>query len=205
MLALFLWSNFSKIVNMSQLVAICIGHSRTIDGHVEGGAVSVGNESEWSYNRQLGEMIVDELGKRAIDTLEISKYEGVGYGSAQRWLAQMLKDHKATLAIELHFNSSDDPNANGHEWLYWNTSKNGKLLAESLNENMRLMVPSIKYRGIKPKFPNDRGAEFLKGTHCPSVICEIGFGSNRHDWDTMVEKKVDIAKALAHGLMDYLD
>jgi hypothetical protein len=190
---------------MSQLVAICIGHSRSVNGHVEGGAVSIGNESEWSYNRQLGEIIVDELGKNKIDTVEISKYEGSGYGSAQRWLAQRLKDCKATVAIELHFNSSDDPKSNGHEWLYWNTSKSGKALAESLNDNMRLIVSDIKYRGTKPKFSNDRGAEFLKGTHCPAVICEVGFGSNQHDWNTMVEKKVDIARAIAHGLMDYLD
>jgi N-acetylmuramoyl-L-alanine amidase len=190
---------------MSQLVAICIGHSRSVGGRIEGGAVSVDGESEWSYNRQLAEMIVDELGQRTIDTVEISKYEGSGYGSAQRWLAKRLKECKATIAIELHFNSADDPKANGHEWLYWNSSKNGKALATSLNDNMRLIVSDIKYRGVKPRFPGDRGAEFLHGTHCPAVICEVGFGSNQNDWDAMVEKKVDIARGIAYGLMEYLD
>tara|TARA_R110000822_G_scaffold260305_1_gene385257 strand:- start:37 stop:534 length:498 start_codon:yes stop_codon:yes gene_type:complete len=165
----------------------------------------VGGESEWSYNRQLAEMIVDELGQRTIDTVEISKYEGSGYGSAQRWLAKRLKECNATIAIELHFNSADDPKANGHEWLYWNSSKNGKALATSLNDSMRLIVSDIKYRGVKPRFPGDRGAEFLQGTHCPAVICEVGFGSNQNDWDAMVEKKVDIARGIAYGLMEYLD
>jgi len=190
---------------MSQLVAICIGHSRSVKGRIEGGAISIGGESEWSYNRQLGEMIADELGKRAIDTVEVSKYDGSGYGSAQRWLAKKLKQCEATIAIELHFNCSDDPKSNGHEWLYWHSSKNGKSLAASINDNMCLVVNDIKYRGVKPRFPGDRGAEFLQGTHCPSVICEVGFGSNRKDWDIMVEKKVDIARAIAHGLMEYLD
>ena len=190
---------------MGQLVAICIGHSRSVKGRIEGGAVSVSGESEWSYNRQLGEMIVDELGERAIDTVEISKYNGPSYGSAQRWLAKMLKDCNATIAIELHFNSSDDPKANGHEWLYWSTSKNGKALASSIHDNVCLAVNSIKSRGVKPRFPGDRGAEFLHGTHCPSVICEVGFGSNQKDWAIMIDKKNEIARAIAHGIMDYLD
>jgi len=58
---------------------------------------------------------------------------------------------------------------------------------------------------VKLRFPGDRGSEFLHGTHCPSVICEIGFGSNQKDWDIMVDKKNEIARAIAHGIMDYLD
>lgn len=190
---------------MEPLVAICIGHSRSVNGRVEGGAVSVRGESEWSYNRQLSEMIVDELGKRAIDTVEIAKYNGTSYGSAQRWLAQALKDCNATIAIELHFNSSDDPKANGHEWLYWHNSTKGNVLAKSLNDKMRSSAVEIKQRGIKPRFQGDRGSEFLQKTHCPAVICEVGFGSNRNDWSVMVSKKNEIARAIAHGIMDYLD
>jgi len=63
---------------MSQLVAICIGHSRSVGGRIEGGAVSVGGESEWSYNRQLAEIIVDEPRPRTIETVVISKYEVSG-------------------------------------------------------------------------------------------------------------------------------
>jgi N-acetylmuramoyl-L-alanine amidase len=37
------------------------------------------------------------------------------------------------------------------------------------------------------------------------VICEVGFGSNQKDWDIMVDKKNEIARAIAHGIMDYLD
>lgn len=190
---------------MGQLVAICIGHSRSVKGRIEGGAVSVGGESEWSYNRQLGEMIVDELGERAIDTVEISKYNGTSYGSAQRWLAKTLKDYGATLAIELHFNSSDDLKANGHEWLYWSSSSNGKALAKSIHDEMCLGVGEIKARGAKPRFQGDRGSEFLSGTHCPAVICEVGFGSSPKDWSLMTSKKLDIARAIAHGVMGYLD
>lgn len=187
------------------LVAICTGHSRTIKGRIEGGAVSIGNENEWSYNRQLGEMIADELGQRAIDTLEVSRYQGAGYGSAQRWLAERLKLAAATLAVELHFNSSDNPAANGHEWLYWHTSAQGRSLADNLHSEMCLGVTSLKARGIKPRFAGDRGAEFLAGTHCPAVICEVGFGSNANDWQVMTTQKDRIARAIAHGILEFLD
>jgi N-acetylmuramoyl-L-alanine amidase len=150
-------------------------------------------------------MIVDELGERAIDTVEISKYNGASYGSAQRWLAKTLKDYGATLAIELHFNSSDDPKANGHEWLYWSSSSKGKALAKSIHDEMCLGVGEIKARGAKPSFQGDRGSEFLFGTHCPAVICEVGFGSSPKDWSLMTSKKLDIARAIAHGVMGYLD
>lgn len=190
---------------MEKIVAICVGHSRSSKGRIEGGAVSIGKESEWSYNRQLAEMIADELGKDPIDNVVISKYNEVGYTAAQRWLAKALKDYRATVAIELHFNSSDDPKANGHEWLYWHSSKNAKDLAVSINDEMRVKVGEIKARGAKPRFPGDRGAEFLRGTHCPAIICEVGFGSNAGDWNAMTRKKVEIASAIARGIKNYLD
>jgi N-acetylmuramoyl-L-alanine amidase len=188
---------------MEKIVAICVGHSRSSRGRIEGGAVSVGGESEWSYNRQLAEMISDEIGP--IDTITISKYEGAGYTSAQRWLARTLKDYGATIAIELHFNSSSNPTANGHEWLYWGNSKKGKELAGSISKEMQSIVGEIRPRGVKPRFAGDRGAEFLRGTHCPAVICEVGFGSNADDWNTMIKKKNDIARAIARGIKNYLD
>jgi len=190
---------------MKPLVAICVGHSRIANGRTEGGAISISGECEWSYNRQLAEMIADELGHRAIDTVEVTRYEGEGYGAAQRWLAARLEAYGATLAIELHFNSSDNPESNGHEWLYWNTSRKGKLLADNLNSEMCLGVNEIRTRGIIPKFKGDRGAEFLRGVRCPSVICEVGFGSSAKDWKVMTEKKDAIARAIAHGILEYLD
>jgi N-acetylmuramoyl-L-alanine amidase len=190
---------------MEELIAICVGHSRRVKGRLDGGAVSIGGESEWSYNRQLAEMISDVLGNSLYNTVCISRYEGASYSSSQRWLAKRLKDCNATLAIELHFNSSDDPTANGHEWLHWGFSKKGAELAHCLDREMCLAVGEIRSRGRKRRFASDRGGQFLHGTHCPAVICEVGFGSNQKDWDVMVKKKPEIARAIAHGIMEYLD
>lgn len=188
-----------------QLVALCVGHSRKINGHPEGGAVSVGGVSEWTYNCELAAMVQVLLAKGRVNSRVYSEYEGGWYGTAQRWLASVLRLDHVTLAVEFHFNSSDNPTANGHEWLYWGTSVRGKILAQSLHAEMCLGVPQLKARGIKPKTASDRGAEFLKGTHCPAVILEPFFGSNASDWQTAADRKNSIARAIAAGILEYLD
>lgn len=189
---------------MKTLVALCVGHSRKINGRIEGGAVSVGNVNEHTYNVELANMISALLSENRIDCHIIAEYEGVGYGNAQRWLADEIKCLGADLAIELHFNSAS-PEANGHEWLYYHSSTNGQRLARRLNEEMCYGLPAIKSRGAKPRFAGDRGTEFLRGTHCPAVIAEPFFGSNASDWKLAVEFKAKIARAIVSGILEYLD
>lgn len=191
---------------IAPLTAICIGHSRKVQGTVEGGAVACDNQtSEWHYNSVLAPLIVAALARQRFPAVIVDAYEGNGYGAAQRWLAGHLKKIGAGLAIELHFNDSDEAGACGHEWLYWHTSAKGRRLAESLSDEFCLGVPAIRMRGAKPKGPGDRGAEFLSGTHCPAVICEPFFGSNRNDWLTAITSRQKIAFAISEGIAEYLD
>ena len=186
------------------LVAICVGHSRLIHGQPEGGAVSVGGISEWRYNSRLAPLIAAHLREHRCRAVIFERYEGDGYGAAQRWLAGQLKNMGVACAVELHFNASDSPDANGHEMLYWHSSKNGKRLATGLEEDFNLAIP-IKARGIKPKTSADRGAEFLSGTHCPAVIVESFFGSNLKDWSVAEAKRDAIARAIGEGILSYFD
>ncbi len=73
-------------------------------------------------------------------------------------------------AIELHFNSAGPP-ARGHEWVHWHCSAAARALAEKIDYEMRLQIPPnvLPVRGLKPKSPGDRGAEFLRLTHCPTT------------------------------------
>lgn len=188
------------------LAAICIGHSRAVNGRHEGGAVAAdGATNEWTYNSALAPLIVSALARQRIAAVIVDAYEGHGYGAAQRWLATHLKELGVILAVELHFNDSDDAGASGHEWLYWHSSAKGKRLAESLSDEFCLGMPEIRMRGAKALGPNDRGAEFLKGTHCPAVICEPFFGSNRSNWSAAVLGRQKIANAIAEGIAEYLD
>lgn len=187
------------------LVALCIGHSRIVKGRVEGGAIAYDDQtSEWEYHTDLAPLIVAELKLLNIPSFAIYRYTGDTYGAAQRWLAERLQAEGATLALELHFNDSDSPQSNGHEWLFWQSSPNGKRLAECLSSAMISELPSIRARGAKPLGPADRGAEFVRGTHCPAVICEPFFGSHAKDFQTAIVDMPKLAAAIAAGIRHYL-
>ena len=184
-------------------VALCVGHSRRMPaGNTEGGAVTHdGTTTEWQYNTILARMIAAELyDTHGIQAFLINDYGPRSYGEAMAWLARELRDlGNIRLAVELHFNAAT-PEAHGHEWLHWHSSKAGKLLATQLHLAMMRNVPGIKARGVKPKTSSDRGAEFLRRTHCPAVICEPFFGSHPNDWRIGRQHQAAIARAIAAGI-----
>lgn len=184
-------------------VGICIGHSRKINGRTEGGAVSVVGVSEHAYNSEIAKLILDRLSEFGIEGFIVSEYQGNGYTAAQKWLASYLKSRGATVAIELHFNQAESDTATGHEWLFWASSGKGRELAKDLDASMLSEFPGFRQRGIKPKGHGDRGAEFLKLTHCPAVIAEPFFGSNPDDWQEVAVEKRRLANAIAEGLRQF--
>ena len=185
------------------LVAICVGHSRHIAGKRDGGAVSAGGVSEWTFNRDLAFEIDRVLREKGVVSLVIDDYKGNGYTDSMRWLASEIKAKGATLAIELHFNAASGT-AKGHEWLFWQTSKDGKALASALRGAYEEAFPLSANRGIKAKVSGERGGEFLKLTHCPAVICEPFFGDNPAEWQTASSSVSAMAEAMATGITDYL-
>lgn len=173
--------------------AICIGHSRKINGRFDGGAYSPHlRVVERDLNRRVAtEMKLLDPSLEIIDT-----YEGEGYGTAMRWLAAEIKERGCDLAVELHFNDAGET-AKGHEWLYWITSSKSLALATCFRKAFRDAFPEIVDRGLKPKNTGDRGAEFLRLTHCPAIICEPFFGSS--GWDcAVIDKKGHKAVATAY-------
>jgi len=187
------------------LIALCVGHSRRIDGRIEGGAVTHdGATNEWRYNKRLAGGIAEVLAKSGVRSVIISEYEGGSYGRAQAWLASHLRGLNATIALELHFNSADSAEASGHEWLYWHGSSRGAKLAESLSAEMAL-TGLFRTRGAKALDGSDRGALFVRDTHCPAVICEPFFGSSFLDWPKADREIARVAMAMAEGVLSYFN
>jgi N-acetylmuramoyl-L-alanine amidase len=177
------------------MIALCVGHSRPNDS----GASSVTGVSEWDYNSELAEMIGDKL--RQPHKI-YSTYQGNGYVSAMRWLARKLDEDRVDVAVELHFNAAS-PKATGHEWLYWNTSEKGRLLARSIRDSFEDSFPLLTSRGIKGRQKGSRGAMFLRATSMPACIAEPFFGTNEEDWELALKHKEGVADAIAGGLTLY--
>lgn len=185
-------------------VAICVGHSRKGDT----GAVSAGGVNEWTYNKKVAEYLKSDLQEYGISSFVVDDYGGTygSYTSAMNWLIKHLKNEKASIAIELHFNASSNSKANGMEMLYWNTSRIGLSLAEYLLRGCQKYFPLIRNRGAKSRKSGDRGATFLRGTHCPAVITEPFFGTCfEPDWTTFANNEHVLSQALATGIKDWSD
>jgi N-acetylmuramoyl-L-alanine amidase len=187
-------------------IALCIGHSRKIKNRREGGAVSVGQISEWEYNRTLAPIIAGDLQLYRIRSVIVDDYQGHGYGAAMRWLAGHLRELGVDAAIELHFNAGP-PTARGHEWLHWHSSRRGRHLADCIDMETRKQLPPsiLPARGLKQRTTKDRGAEFLRLTHCPAVIAEPFFGSNAQDWSMATHYQGKIALGIANGIDAWLE
>tara|TARA_B100001094_G_scaffold139261_3_gene134716 strand:+ start:6013 stop:6726 length:714 start_codon:yes stop_codon:yes gene_type:complete len=185
-------------------VAICVGHSRSGDT----GAVSAGGINEWTYNKKVAEHLKSDLQEYGISSFVVDNYGGSygSYTSAVDWLVKHLKEQKASIAIELHFNASSNSKAEGMEMLYWKTSRIGMTLAEYLLRGCKKYFPLIKNRGTKKRDTGDRGATFLRKTHCPAVITEPFFGSCwEPDWTTFANSEHILSQALAHGIKNWAD
>lgn len=188
-----------KVIMSGHLVAICVGHSRTGDN----GALSADNTTEWDYNRRLASELHDALFVRKISAFIVDEYDGNGYGAAMRWVAGHVEQKHASLAVELHFNAANG-SAQGHEWLYWASSTKSKKLAESVRDAFVSAFPVRKSRGARGKTSGDRGAEFLRLTHCPAIICEPFFGDNLSEWEFAKANMAGIADAIAEGISNHL-
>lgn len=148
-------------------------------------------------------LIAAKLKESGIASIVIDNYAGSGYGAAMTWLATKLRAEKATVAVELHFNSADETAANGYEYLHWHSSATGKELATRILMAQRAAFKSAKARGVVPIDNSGRGAAFLRLTPCPAVICEPFFGSNKDEWETYSGGKKALASAIAQGIIEW--
>ncbi len=184
-------------------LAICIGHSRKGDS----GAVSVGGQTEFAYNTNLGAALRVFLKQAGIDAEVENHYEGRSYAEAMRWLAALLRRKGYTHAIELHFNAAV-PSAKGHEFLHHRSSTEGRALAQSLASSFQENFPHSAPRGggVKAIPKGGRGDLFVALTHCPAVICEPFFGSNRAEWDhfSSIAGRSKLAYTLAQGIASHI-
>jgi len=163
------------------MIAICVGHSRKIDGRYDGGAYSPYLKlNERDFSLKVAHKLSANLTRRGIPSKIFDEYAGGGYGSAMADVARQVRAEQAVFAIELHFNFAS-PSANGHEWLHWHSSISGEDIAKKFESEFKKVFPSIRTRGIKAITKKKRGSKFLELTHCPAIILEPFFGSNESD------------------------
>lgn len=180
-------------------ISLCVGHSRTINGHLDGGAESWDNhQNEWQFNDDLVRRVRDKLTPLGIPSLIFNRYQGTDYVSSMSWLAGKIKSAGCTAAIEFHFNSAG-PLAHGHEVHYHTGSVKGQSLAAHLESSLSAHFTNPA-RGAHPLTSADRGWAFVHLTPCPAVIIEPFFGSSQQDWTAIAANPDHLATAIADAI-----
>ena len=167
-------------------IALCVGHARANDA----GAFAYNGIAEESYNDHQVIVIKKKLEALGYRVEVISFYQGSNYSQAMVWLAKHLRDNGFTHAFEFHFNSAG-PTAKGFEFLYWHLSVKGKIMAKIFQQLFAETFLDKFNRGVEAlgDEAHERGVLFTSITHCPAIICEPFFGSNKADAESFMTEE----------------
>lgn len=161
-----------------------IGHTPT-----NGGLFSkfLGN-NEYKYHKEIIKPLLEAKGFKVF-THTIS-----GYFSRQKAMARKTAAYKNV--IELHFNGSEDPSANGCEVLHWFSNKKTEAKAQEICKELNEQM-GIKIRRNKGAFAvvskGTNGGQFLVLSKGNALLLEPFFGSSPKDCDKFdAVKYVDI-------------
>jgi hypothetical protein len=107
---------------------------------------------------------------------------------------------KESICIDIHANASQSHRARGFEVFHYPNSKNGKRLAECINNEVK-ELSSVKNRGVKTsdKF------YMLRETTSPAVIIECDFFDNEEGAKDLMDegKQWQKAMAIVLGIVKY--
>lgn len=105
----------------------------------------------------------------------------------------------ADIFVSIHCNSAVNASAKGTETLVYSTGGKAELLAKCIQAQIVNSLNMVD-RGIKER-PD---LCVLRETTMPAVLVETAFISNMEDAKKLIERKDDIARAIARGVTDYM-
>jgi len=171
-------------------IAIVVGHHKFAKGAYSPHLKAY----EWDFNNKVVEHV-----KSNVD-IYFHNPNIRGYRSRQKAMAKRLNKKSYKLVLELHFNASDSPSANGAECLYYFKNKVGKTLSNLFCKVIHNNT-DIKNRGAKALYNSkDRGYWFLYYPKATALILEPGFGTNYDDCINMTPQE-----SLAKDIDDFIN
>lgn len=101
--------------------------------------------------------------------------------------------------VSIHGNSATNEEARGVETFSYPNSSKGKILAKDIQDSIINDKIFTADRGIKTA-----NFHMLRESKMPSALVELGFISNINDAEILKNKKEEMAKALAKGILKNL-
>lgn len=197
--------NVVKSTIPKYVVVIDAGH-----GGFDPGKIGVGGELEKEINLSISQKLKEFLElndcmvimTRETDSGLYSESDSNKKSADMRKRVEIIKEAAPDIAISIHQNSFTQESSKGAQVFYHVNSKEGKKLAEIIQEQLKVTLNDGNRRVCKS---ND-SYYMLKKSDCPLVIVECGFLSNYTESqllkdDTYQEK---VAWGIHLGIMNYL-
>lgn len=176
-------------------IAIVVGHNSRAQGAVR---VSDGR-TEFDWNGELAELIQ----AHDPDNIRIFKRErGGGYSAEIDRVYAATDAWGADCTIELHFNGSPNPNANGGMTLTSGTS--GSLRLADCVRKYSARALGNRDRGVHKRTRHQRGGRSLWQGKAPAILTEPYFGSNLKECLTASHRMDELAEAIYRGAVAFL-
>jgi len=153
-------------------VALVVGHNEAAQGAI--GSLGI---SEYHFNK----MLASDIKKHNYTDNTISVYIRPPLRSYRKQIdaVNSAMSNIYDLVVEMHFNSANDIDINGHEVLYCSNSKKSKDIAKIFDTQFDLLLTN-RDRNIKPRNSNQRGGYFLCSGIEPRILVEPFFASHQH-------------------------
>lgn len=178
------------------------GHGGTINGKYQ----TAGKRSpKWPDGSQLFEGVYNReiVGKLrrflCMNEIEfeilVPEQTDVSLSERVRRVNSIYKKRKDAVLISVHADAFSKESANGFS-VYTSPGKTrsdgyAKIISEKYEKN----IPEIRNRGIK-----EANFYILKRTHCPAVLIETGFMTNKKDCKFLMSNHYRIARAIYEGI-----
>lgn len=189
-----------------QTIVVDSGH-----GGMDGGKISVLGDYEKDINLSVAKKlqeILKKAGYQVVMTREddnglYSETSGNKKSEDMRARCAIINADSVTLAVSIHQNSYHEESVKGAQVFYYESSEEGRKLAEMIQS---ALVAELDKSNARKAKGND-SYYLLRKTSTPTVIVECGFLSNYDEAKKLSSENYQkkAAKAIFHGIEDYLE
>ena len=168
------------------------------------GKTGSNGKDEKELNLAVTEKLAEYLeqgGCTVIQTRRTDEALGSGKRADLSERRRMINESEADILISIHQNAFPSPKAQGAQVFYHASSDKGRLLAECVQESLRLRVNQENQRQAK----ENSTYYILRTTELPAVLVECGFLSNRQEEQLLNDAAYQerLAWAIYCGILDY--
>lgn len=190
----------------SPLILVDAGH-----GGSDPGMIGVGGLEEKGINLSISLLLRDTLEKSGYSVIMTREEdEGLYDSSAANKKAQdmqrriaMIREHMPVLSVSIHQNSYRDAGVHGPQVFYYESSVEGKKLAEAVQSSLNDLLEVDRPRKVK----GNTSYYLLKRSSGTLVIVECGFLTNPVEAQKLQTKEYQekVAAAVSEGIRTYLN